>query len=125
MAVSYLDRQALAILAPTICRALDISDGEYGYLVSAFSLAYLFFAPLGGRLIDRIGARRGLLASVLVWSVVSATHALAPGFAVLLALRIALGIAEAPSFPGAAQTVSRVLPERDRGTGFGLLFTGS
>src|SRR5687767_5735942 len=110
MMVSYLDRQALAMLSPTVCRALDISDGEYGWLMAAFSLAYLCCAPLAGRLIDRVGARSGLLASVLIWSMVSALHALAPGFAVLLVLRIALGMAESPSFPGAAQTVSRVLP---------------
>jgi hypothetical protein len=36
-----------------------------------------------------------------------------PGFAVLFMLRIALGVAEGPSF-GAAQTVQRVLPPADR-----------
>lgn len=125
MAVSYLDRQTLAILAPTVRKALAITETQYGWLVSAFSIAYLVGAPLAGRLVDRVGARRGLLGAVLVWSVVAALHALVPGFGVLFALRILLGLAEAPSFPGAAQTVHRALPPAERARGFGVLFTGS
>ena len=124
MAVSYADRQALAVLAPTVTKELGISEAQYGWLISAFSLAYLVGAPLAGALIDRIGARRGLLGAVLVWSLVAGLHAIVPGFGVLFALRIALGLAEAPSFPGAVQTVHRALPPADRARGFGVLFTG-
>ena len=125
MAVSYVDRQTLAVLAPTVTKALGISDAAYGWLVSAFSIAYLVGAPPAGQLIDRLGARRGLLGAVGTWSLVAALHALVPGFGVLFGLRIALGLAEAPSFPGAAQTIHRALPPEDRARGFGVLFTGS
>lgn len=125
MTVSYIDRQTLAVLAPSVTEALGISNEGYGYIVAAFSFAYLFGTPLSGWWIDRIGARRGLVASVLAWSTVAALHALVPGFGVLFALRIALGIAEGPSFPGSAQTMQRILPPRDRERGFGVLFTGS
>ena len=125
MAVSYVDRQTLAVLAPTVREALGISVSSYGWLVSAFSFAYLVGAPLAGRLIDAVGARRGLVGAVLVWSVVAALHAVVPGLFVLFALRIALGLTESPSFPGAAQTVHRALPPADRARGFGVLFTGS
>lgn len=125
MAVSYIDRQALAALAPTICKVFDISETNYGFLLAAFSFAYLLFAPVAGVIIDHVGARRGLLGAVLVWSFVAALHALVPGFGVLLFLRIALATAEAPSFPGAAQTIQRALPPNDRARGFGVLFTGS
>jgi MFS transporter, ACS family, hexuronate transporter len=125
MAVSYIDRQALAALAPTICDEFHISEPNYGILLSAFSLAYLFASPLAGAVVDRVGARRGLLGAVLLWSAVAALHALVPGFWVLFALRIALGITEAPSFPGAAQTVQRALAPAERPRGFGVLFTGS
>ncbi len=125
MTVSYVDRTTLAVLAPTLTKELDISEAQYGWLTSAFSVAYLVATPFAGWWIDRAGARRGLAVSVLAWSAVAALHALVPGFGVLLALRIALGMAEGPSFPGAAQTVARVLPARDRSRGFGVLFTGS
>jgi ACS family hexuronate transporter-like MFS transporter len=125
MSVSYIDRQALAALAPTVRIQLAIDAEQYGWLAAAFSMAYLFAAPLAGLLVDRIGARIGLALAVIGWSIVSGVHATASSFAILFALRIALGVTEAPSFPGAAQTVRRVLSSGDRSTGFGLLFTGS
>jgi MFS transporter, ACS family, hexuronate transporter len=125
MAVSFFDRQSLAALAPTVTAELGISATAYGWLTSAFSIAYLVATPLSGWWIDRIGARRGLVGSVLVWTAIAALHAVIPGFWMLFVLRIALGVAEGPSFPGAAQTVQRILPAEERARGFGLLFTGS
>jgi MFS family permease len=49
----------------------------------------------------------------------------APGLVLLFALRVALGFAESPSFPGAAQTIYRALKPEERARGFGILFTGS
>jgi ACS family hexuronate transporter-like MFS transporter len=115
----------LAALAPTVRPALHLSQTQYGWITGAFSITYLLFAPLSGAVVDRMGARRSIVAAVLAWSAVAAGHALIPGFAVLFCARILLGAAEAPSFPAAAQTVRRMLPSRDRGTGYGLLFTGS
>lgn len=125
MTVSYVDRQTLSVVAPTVCKTLGLSDAQYGLLGSGFALAYLVGAPLAGRFIDAVGARRGLFGAVLVWSLVAALHALAPGFGALFALRIALGLAESPSFPGASQTVHRALPPEERSRGLGILFTGS
>lgn len=125
MAVSYFDRQALAVLAPEVTKALGFSDTKFGWLLSAFSAAYLVGSPAAGWLIDRVGARRGLLGAVLLWSIVAALHALVPTYGVLFALRIALGVAESPSFPGAAQIVHRALPPESQARGFGILFTGS
>ncbi len=128
MSVSYVDRQALAVLAPTVTRELDIGEAAYGWLLSAFALAYLIGAPLAGRWIDCVGARRGLAMAVLVWSAVSAVsaaHGLVAGFGSLLLLRVLLGLAESPSFPGAAQAIQRALPPADQARGFGILFTGS
>lgn len=125
MSVSYVDRQTLSALAPTVTKELHIDATQYGFLLSAFSIAYLVGSPLSGRLIDVVGARRGLLGAVLLWSIVAGLHALVPSFAVLFTLRIALGLAESPSFPGAAQTVHRALPPNERARGLGILFTGS
>ena len=125
MTISYVDRQTLSFLAPTVTRELKFSDSEYGLLASAFSLAYLLGSPVAGRWIDRVGARRGLVAAVLVWTAVAALHAVVPGYRALLGCRILLGVAESPSFPGAAQTVQRALPPAERARGFGILFTGS
>ncbi len=125
MTVSQLDRTTLAVLAPTVTKELGISETAYGWLTSAFSVAYLIGTPIAGWWIDRAGARRGLVWSVLVWSTIAALHSLALGFVTLFMLRIALGLAESPSYPGSAQTVQRIVPPRDSARGFGVLFTGS
>jgi ACS family hexuronate transporter-like MFS transporter len=127
MAVSYIDRQTLSAIAPSVQEALGFQHNEYYYSIlgSAFAVAYLVGAPVAGRIIDGVGARRGLLGALLVWSAVAALHAVAPTFGVLFAMRILLGLAEAPSFPAAAQTIQRALPPADRARGFGVLFTGS
>jgi MFS transporter, ACS family, hexuronate transporter len=125
MTVNMLDRQALGVLAPSVTRALGLSDEAYGWLGAGFSMAYLVAMPFASWWIDRAGARRVLVAAVLAWSVVAGLQVLASGFGVLLALRIALAITEASGFPGAAQTVRRILPARDRGRGLGVVFAGS
>ncbi len=125
MSVSYVDRQVVSAIATSVRRALDIDAEHFGYLAGAFSLAYLVAAPLAGAVVDRVGARRGLVVAILAWSAVSAAHAFVPSFAALIVLRIILGTTEAPSFPAAAQSVRRALPPGDRSAAFGLLFTGS
>jgi ACS family hexuronate transporter-like MFS transporter len=125
MSVSYIDRQVLAVIAESVRDALSIDHEQFGWLLSAFSMAYLVGTPLAGWLVDKVGARIGLVVAMLVWSAISASHAFVSSFAMLFALRIALGTAESPSFPGAAQSIRRSLERRDRSAGFGLLFTGS
>jgi predicted MFS family arabinose efflux permease len=125
MTVSYVDRQVIAAIGMSVRTALHFDAQSFGWLASGFSLSYLVVAPLAGALVDRTGARLGLVAAILAWSLVSAAHAFAPSFAALFALRLLLGATEAPSFPGAAQSVRRALPPGDRSAAFGLIFTGS
>ena len=125
MAISYFDRQTMSLLAPTVCEKLHISDSAYGDLTSAFSIAYLVATPFAGRMLDKIGVRNGLLAAVVLWSMVSAAHALVPGYGTLFVLRLALGVTESPSFPAGTQIVYRALPAGERARGIGVLFTGS
>lgn len=125
MSVSFVDRQTLAAIAPTVTGALGIDNKQYGFLVAAFSVAYLLASPTAGALVDHLGARRGFSIALVVWSVVAAAHGLASSFASLLALRLLLGACEAPTFPAAAQAVRRSLPPRWRTAAVGLIFTGS
>lgn len=125
MAISYLDRQVLGVLAPSVRAELQIDGEAYGWLASSFSIAYLVSTPIAGRLLDRVGVRRGLLGAVILWSIVSASHGLATSFAMLFAMRLALGVTESPSFPGAAASISRALPPEQRPRGLGVLYTGT
>ncbi len=125
MTVSYLDRQTLAAIAPTVRDELSISHARFGWLGSGFAVAYLVFAPISGRIVDRVGPKRALGVAVVLWSIVSAAHAFASTFAALFVLRVLLGVLEAPSFPAAARTIRTTLPANRRSAAMGLLFTGS
>lgn len=125
MSISYLDRQMFAVLSPTITKELGLSDVAYGWLNSGFALAYMVGALLAGRLIDRVGGRRGLTGALALWSLVAALHMLAAGFGTLLILRIALGLAESPSFLGSAQAVRAGVSPGRRPFAIGFLYSGS
>jgi MFS transporter, ACS family, hexuronate transporter len=125
MSVSYIDRQILAALGKSVREALTINSTQFGWLAGAFSIAYLVAAPISGIVVDKVGVRVSLIVAMVLWSAVSASHAIVGGFWMLFVLRIALGTAESPSFPSAAQAIRRVLPAKDRSAGYGLLFTGS
>jgi ACS family hexuronate transporter-like MFS transporter len=121
--ISYVDRNALALLAPTILHELHLSGREYGFIIAAFSVAYSIGNPVWGWLIDRIGLRRGMLVAVTLWSVASASHALAATFIGLAIARALLGFGEGASFPGGLRAAQR-LPRESRARGIALAYSG-
>ena len=122
--ISYLDRQTLALLAPTILRETKLSDEQYGYIISAFSLAYMAANPLWGRILDRTGLRRGMTAAVSCWTLASVAHAFAGGLWSFGAARAVLGFGEGATFPGGLRTVVQTLPARLRGRGLAVAYSG-
>lgn len=122
--ISYIDRNTLALLAPTILRDTGLSAEGYGWVISAFSVAYMLGNPIWGRVLDRAGVRRGMLASVSLWSVASAAHALASGFWSFAALRALLGFGEGATFPGGLRTAMQTLPPSQRSRGIAVAYSG-
>src|SRR5260370_15471321 len=98
--ISYIDRNTLALLAPTILRDTHMSAEQYGFIVSAFSIAYMLGNPAWGMILDTLGTRRGVLASVTGWSLASASHAFAAGLRGLAAARAGLGFGEGAALSG-------------------------
>ncbi len=78
--LSYIDRNALAILAPTILHETHLSGEQYGIIIAFFSWAYMLGNPLWGHLLDRMGVRRGMTIAVGIWTLASTAHAWATGF---------------------------------------------
>src|ERR1700741_4700582 len=66
--ISYIDRNTLALLAPTIMKETQLSVEQYGFIVSAFSVAYMISNPLWGAVIGRVGLRIGMTAAVAFWT---------------------------------------------------------
>src|SRR5213592_4278420 len=123
--VNYMDRQVLGILAPTLTRELGWSETDYAAIVSWFSVAYGVGLLGMGRLLDRIGVRRGLACSVGLWSLAAMGHALVrtvTGFSVARAL---LGIGESGNFPAGVKAVAEWFPKRERALATGIFNAGS
>jgi MFS transporter, ACS family, hexuronate transporter len=122
--ISYIDRTTLALLAPTILRDTGLSGEQYGYIVLAFSVAYMVSNPVWGRILDRAGLRRGMTAAVAWWTVASAAHAFAGGFWSFGLARAALGFGEGATFPGGLRAVAQTLPPEERGRGMAVAYSG-
>ena len=122
--ISYIDRNTLAVLIPTIMRETGLSVEQYTWVVSGFSVAYMLGNPIWGKVLDRFGVRLGMLAAVGLWTVASTAHAWAWGFLSLLLLRVVLGFGEGATFPGALRTVVQTLPESSRARGTALSYSG-
>ena len=122
--ISYIDRNALAQLIPSIRAETGLSAEQYGYVVSAFSVAYMVGNPVWGAVLDALGLRRGMALAVTLWTAASAGHGLAGGFASFLVLRFLLGFGEGATFPGALRAVWQTLPPELRGRGIALAYSG-
>ncbi len=125
LSVTLIDRQALAALAVSVTGSIGISEFAYGWLSTAFAGAYLLGSLPAARLIQRIGPRWGLAVTLAATSLVTGLHGSVTSFWALLVLRVALGLAVAPAFACAAQTVHFVLPFKDRARGIGMLYMGN
>src|SRR5437764_8011470 len=115
--ISYIDRTTLALLAPTILKETHLSGEQYGFIISAFSIAYMISNPLWGWILDRAGLRRGMTAAVAWWTAASVAHAFAGGFWSFGAARAALGFGEGATFPGGLRAVVQTLGPEHRGRG--------
>ena len=122
--LSYVDRNALAILAPTILHDTHLSVEQYGVIIACFSYAYMLGNPMWGYLLDRIGVRRGMAVAVGIWTVASAAHAWASGFLSFAAARTVLGAGEGATFPGGLRTVAQTLSPAKRGRGLAVAYSG-
>ena len=122
--ISYVDRNTLALLAPSILKDTHLSVTEYGWVVSAYSVLFTIGNPLWGKILDRIGLRKAMTAAVSLWTLASASHAFAAGFGGFAAARALLGLGEGAAGPGGLRTVVQTLPASSRSRGMALTFSG-
>lgn len=123
--INYVDRQVLGILAPTLQRELHWTEADYGDIVSWFSFAYAFGFLAAGRVLDWIGVRRGLAASVVAWSIAAIGTAFARTAAGFSFARAMLGVSESAIFPGSIKAVAEWFPQRERAFAAGIFNAGT
>ncbi|NUT35764.1 MAG: MFS transporter [Hamadaea sp.] len=105
---------AVGIMIPVVplyaSAELDAGPVGVGVAVGAFSVTALVLRPYAGRLSDRFGAGRLMVLGGLLFAVVAAAHVLAVNYAILLALRVALGVGEAVYFVAGIAALADVAP---------------
>ena len=122
--LSYVDRQILAVLSPTILAETGMSTESYTEVVRAFSIAYMLSNFMWGSALDFVGLRVGMLVAVGLWTFASASHAFLGGFLGFVIARTLLGLGEGATFPGGFRASLDSLPPDKQSRGIALSYSG-
>ncbi len=125
--INYLDRQVLSVVvtSPDFKAAVPLTEEAYGYVASAFMLAYTIMNGLSGPFIDWVGTRVGYALCMLWWSAAGMLHVFARGAVSLACFRFLLGAGEAGNWPAGAKLVGEWFPPRERALAAGIFNSGA
>jgi len=127
MVIAYVDRAnfSVALATPDFKAFFQLKDQDRGLLNSAFFWTYALLQIPAGFLVDRFGVKRPYAVAFVFWSIVSAATAFAGSFAMLLSVRLLLGIGEALVTPASVRWIRYNVEERRRGTAIGIYMAGT
>jgi ACS family hexuronate transporter-like MFS transporter len=143
--VNYLDRQVLSLLAPDLSKEFGWTNTDYANITSVFQFVYAISMLFAGRLIDRLGTKKGFTIAIIVWSVGAIMHAVAvpigTGVSDILAWigigavpvsvagfmvgRAVLGFGESGNFPAAIKATAEYFPKKERSFATGIFNSGA
>ena len=123
--INYIDRQTLSVLAPFLKSEYHWTNSDFALLIISFRVAYAVMPTVAGRLLDRLGTRKGLLISVTWYSIAAMMTAAAQGLRSFMVFRFLLGTGEAANWPGATKAVAEWFPKTERGWAVALFDSGS
>jgi MFS transporter, ACS family, D-galactonate transporter len=124
-AINLADRTAISIGMPTIAHDFALRPFMQGMIMSAFFWTYALMQIPGGILIDRVGPSRIVAAAAFGWGLFQGAMMFATGGLALVALRLALGAAEAPMFPAGGKLIALWLAPSERGRGAVIMDGGN
>lgn len=121
--VAYADRSILSISGSGIKQQFGLSTIQLGYILSAFSWAYVVGQIPGGLILDRFGTKTVYGVTLALWSLSTFLMGFVAEFGVgvtgavtvFFVLRLMLGLIEAPSFPANARVAAMWFPKAERG----------
>jgi MFS family permease len=122
--LNYVDRMTIFSVFPLIRKQMGTSDIVLALLGSTFLWAYAASSPLAGYWGDRWKRKQVIVASLVIFSVVTFATGLAQTGRQLITLRIFLGVSEAFFLPAALAHVAAFHTESTRSTANAIVLTG-
>ena len=124
MFITYLDRISIGLVGKRIISEFHLSNEQFGWVLSAFSLAYAIFEIPTGIMGDRIGQKKVLIRIVLWWSLFTALTGITTGLVTLIIVRFLFGMGEAGALPTMSGVISRWLPANELSRGLSASLIG-
>jgi len=123
-AVMFLVMMGFGIIIPVLpfyVEEIGASPAELGLLMGVYSFMQLLFAPIWGRISDRIGRKPVIMIGILGLSLSFFLTALSTELWMLFAARIIGGFLSAANMPTVMAYVADITTEEDRGKGMGII----
>ncbi|MFI1720446.1 MFS transporter [Streptomyces sp. NPDC020489] len=124
MAFSMMQLFLLGALGPRLVDDLDVSPTMLGLTTTVGFGAAAVLSPVGGRVVDRVGPRRCLVALLVVSAVALTLIGSAPGVWFLLAAVALGGLPQALANPATNKTILAAVPAERRGSVTGMKQSG-
>ncbi|QHS23705.1 tetracycline resistance MFS efflux pump [Virgibacillus sp. MSP4-1] len=123
-AVMFFVMVGFGIIIPVLpfyAEELGASPTELGLLMAVYSFMQLLFAPMWGRMSDRIGRKPVIMVGILGLSLSFFFMALSTQLWMLFAARILGGFLSSANMPTVMAYVADITSEDDRGKGMGII----
>jgi MFS family permease len=121
LGINYVDRGAVSTSVPLIKHDLGLDDEQIGRMSAAFFWTYALVQIPIGWLAGRFGAHRVLVAGLIIWAAATMLMGATNGFAMLIGLRMMLGLGESVGFPCVSKLVASVVPVNRLGKANGIV----
>ena len=121
--MALLDVSIVNVALPSIERGLGVSAGTVQWVVSGYALAFGLALVPAGRLGDALGRRRMFLIALSAFVLTSALTGAAPTIGLLIAARLAQGVAGGMLMPQNSALIQELFDGDERGKAFGILGT--
>src|SRR5262245_39738090 len=110
MFITYLDRICIGLVGKRVITEFHLTNEQFGWVLSAFSLSYALFEIPSGILGDRNGQKAVLTRIVLWWSLFTILTGVTTGLVSLIIVRFLFGMGEAGALPNGSGVISRWMP---------------
>ena len=123
--LNYVHRLSFTYLSADGALRKLIPDDAFGYMGTAFFVAYMLSNSFSGFVIDKLGTRIGYSLCMAFWTTAGLVHAFAITPLQFGICRFFLGIGEAGNWPAGLKLTSEWFPPHERSTASGIFNSGS